>query len=240
MLYNLGVFFLKTTFFRASVCPSGIPRKCSDPVHHPSFSGASQAQLHTHPPHVCCSLGSEITSLNVLLQIINPRWDNRGNKRCLPRNAVQRFLSPSTSVSNSSGSQWLGWTHPQTPLQVPKSARNIPAAPSQSRYFSLPSFPCLWVLCATQTIWFYFRILSTFRNKSNEFSPSPAVIHPHCCSGAYYLIYIFKSFSKCRISGLESKTFGFFVLWPTQSASKVRYGVDVQQQTCLHGIWKPV
>lgn len=121
MLYNLG-FFLKTTFFRASVCPSGIPRKCSDPVHHPSFSGASQAQLHPHQPHVCCSLGSEITSLNVLLQIINARWDNRGNKRCLPRNAVQRFLSPSTSVSNGSGSQWLGWTHPQTPLQVPKSA----------------------------------------------------------------------------------------------------------------------
>lgn len=104
------------------------------------------------------------------------------------------------------------------------------------------TFPFHPSLSATKTftIWFYFRILSIFINKSNECSFYTAVIHPHCCSRAYYLIYIFKCFSKCRISGLESKTFHCFVLKPTQSTSKVRYGVDFQQQTCLHGIWKPV
>lgn len=107
---------------------------------------------------------------------------------------------------------------------------------------TLPPFSCHSKSCVmkTFTLWIYFRILSIFINKSNECSFYTAVIHPHCCSRAYYLIYIFKCFSKCRISGLESKTFHFFVLRPTQSTSKVRYGVDFQQQTCLHGIWKPV
>lgn len=138
----------------------------------------------------------------------------------------------------SSGCQDLGWAHAQTPLQVPKFPKSAPIFQQRlPKPPLLPSLlPCLSMLCETQTMGFYFRILSIFRNKSNEFSLSPAVIHPHCCIGAYYLIYIFKSFSKCRISGLESKTFDFFVLWPTQSTSKVRYGVDIQQQTCLHGI----
>lgn len=154
------------------------------------------------------------------------------------------FLSPFISASTQTFhvSQWQWWTRPPAPLDVPKSGRNVSVASSQSCYFSLPFFSCLSMLYATKmfTIWFYFRILSIFINKSNECSFYTAVIHPHCCSRAYYLIYIFKCFSKCRISGLESKTFHFFVLRPTQSTSKVRYGVDFQQQTCLHGIWKPV
>lgn len=154
------------------------------------------------------------------------------------------FLSPFISADTQTFPvSWWQWrARPPAPLEVPKSDHNISVAYSQSHYFSLPSFSCLWMLYATKsfTIWIYFRILSVFINKWTECSFYMAVIQPHCCSRAYYLIYIFKCFSKCRISGLESKTFHFFVLRPTQSTSKVRYGVDIQQQTCLHGIWKPV